>query len=476
MKKILDILLGKSESLRHTRNYMIGQIINKGLHFLLIPVTTALLTEAEYGINSLFNSTVNIFVVLLPLCIYKGVSRFYYDLQYDKKEMLGNQFLLMMLWMCGLTVVSALTIPMWKGLSGLSVTLCLWMILNSFMQSIINFYLAFLQSRKQSSTYARFSVISGVVTTLISVIWMMQLKEQVFLGIVYANSIVRTVGAIIAVIHMWPHMKFTMNATMRKEIYHFNLPLIPQMISSFILNYVDRYMINSMIDASSAGLYSFAYNFGIIINIIVLAINQTFGPEFYEMMNKKQYDRIAKQIRFYQKGLLTLSSFVVMFAPEVVVLIANPRYHVGIPVISVICYGYIVFHLYATISCYCTYYKKNSFIAVISVVSSIINIFLNYIFIGRFGYSAAAYTTIACQFIQYLLCRIGIKYLLKIKTHELNPTLLEIIYFILFTSLGLGIVDYFSMNLWLSILFKSIYTLGILLYIWREELVYEKHA
>ena len=82
MKKILDILLGKSESLKHTRNYMLGQIINKGLHFLLIPITTALLTEAEYGTNSLFNSTVNIFVVLLPLCIYKGVSRFYYDLQF----------------------------------------------------------------------------------------------------------------------------------------------------------------------------------------------------------------------------------------------------------------------------------------------------------------------------------------------------------------------------------------------------------
>lgn len=476
MKKIMDILLGKSESLKHTRNYMLGQIINKGLHFLLIPVTTALLSEAEYGVNSLFNSTVNIFVVILPLCIYKGVSRFYYDLQYDKKEMLGNQFVLMMIWMTLLTIVSATTLPLWKGLSGLSASLCLWMIFNSYMQSIINFYLAFLQSRKQSTYYATFSVISGVVTTILSVIWMMQLKEQVFLGIVYANSIIRTIGAVVAIIHMWPFMKFTFNATMRKEIYHFNLPLIPQMISSFILNYVDRYMINSMIDASSAGLYSFAYNFGIIINIIVLAINQTFGPEFYDMMNKKQYERIAKQVRFYQKGLLSLSSLIIMFAPEVVYIIADPRYHVGIPVISVICYGYIVFHLYATVSCYCTYYKKNSFVATISIIASICNVILNYFFIKWYGYSAAAYTTIVCQFIQYILCRYGITHILKIQTHELNTTLKEIVYFIVLTSLGLGIVDCFHLNMIGSILFKTMYTLGIVLYIWREELRSEKHA
>ena len=476
MKKILDILLGKSESLKHTRNYMLGQIINKGLHFLLIPVTTALLSEAEYGVNSLFNSTVNIFVVLLPLCIYKGVSRFYYDLQYDKKEMLGNQFALMMIWMTIITIISVCTIPLWKGLSGLTVQLCLWMIFNSFMQSIINFYLSFLQARKQSGTYALFSVISGVITTVLSVVWMMQLESQVFLGIVYANNVVRTVGAIIAVVHMWPHMSFKMNATMRKEIYHFNLPLIPQMISSFILNYVDRYMINSMVDASSAGLYSFAYNFGIIINIIVLAINQTFGPEFYGMMNNKQYDRIARQVRFYQKGLLSLSLFIVLFAPEVVYFIADPRYHVGIPVISVICYGYIAFHLYATVSCYCSYYKKNNYIAAFSIIASIINVILNYVFIGMFGYHAAAYTTIACQLIQYFLCRYGVTKILKIQTHELNESFFEVIYFMVLTSLGLGVVNYLGMNMLLSIGFKTIYSIVILLYIWREELRSEKHA
>ncbi|MBE6114218.1 MAG: hypothetical protein E7191_03980 [Erysipelotrichaceae bacterium] len=476
MKKLIDILLGKSESLKHTRNYMMGQIINKGLHFLLIPITTALLTEAEYGTNSLFNSTVNIFVVLLPLCIYKGVSRFYYDLQYDKKEMLGNQFLLMMIWMTLMSIISATSIPLWKGFSGLTTYLCLWMIFNSFMQSIINFYLAFLQSRKQSSIYAMYSVVIGVATTLISIVWMMQLEEQVFLGVIYANSIVRTIAAIVAIVHMWPHMKFNMNATMRKEIYHFNLPLIPQMISSFILNYVDRYMINAMVDSASSGLYSFAYNFGIIINIIVLAINQTFGPEFYEMMNKKNYDRIARQVSFYQKGLLTISSCIVLFAPEVVRIIANPRYHVGIPVIPAICYGYVAFHLYATVSCYCTYYKKNSFTAIISIVASIINIILNYFGIKHFGYQAAAYTTVICQFIQYLLCRYGVTHILKIQTHAFDKSLKEMIIFILLTYAGLYCVDTLQLTMIPGILFKSFYLLFVFAYIWREELHREKRA
>ena len=99
MKKLIDLLFGKNESLRHTRNYMMGQIINKGLGFLLIPITTSILSTVEYATNSIFSSTVNIFVIVMPLCIYKGVTRFYYDPKYDKKEMLGNEFLLMIIYM-----------------------------------------------------------------------------------------------------------------------------------------------------------------------------------------------------------------------------------------------------------------------------------------------------------------------------------------------------------------------------------------
>ena len=40
------------------------------------------------------------------------------------------------------------------------------------------------------------------------------------------------------------------------------------------------------------------------------------------------------------------------------------------------------------------YYKKSGFIAFASIVAAAINIILNYILIPRFGFVAAAYTTL----------------------------------------------------------------------------------
>ncbi len=469
MNKLIDILLGKNESLRHTRNYMLGQIINKGLGFLLIPITTKLLTEVEYGMNSIFTSTVNIFVILMPLCIYKGVIRFHFDKDYDQKEMLGNEFRLMIIYMLATGAFLGITVGMWRGLTGLSVYLCLLMLVHSFMQSIINFYLAYLQAHKRSERYAVLSVIYAAGSTLLGVFWMSQLETNHFMGLVYSILIFRTLFAIVGTIDMWKDMTFTKDEKIKKEIYHFCLPLIPHMISSFLLNYVDRYMINQIVGTGESGLYSFAYNFGLIVNIVVQAINQTYSPEFYELMNKNDYKGITRKVNLYQKGLLTISTMVVIFASEVIMIWANERYHSGAAIVPMICYGYIMFHLYATVSAYSTFYKRNAYIAVISIITSVINIILNYIFINMYGYGAAAYTTFASYFIQYLITCLGNKYYLKCEVHELKSTFVRAVTFIVVTYAGLLAISALGVGLIVGILLKLVLVALTLLIIWKDE-------
>lgn len=46
------------------------------------------------------------------------------------------------------------------------------------------------------------------------------------------------------------------------------------------------------------------------------------------------------------------------------------------------------------------YYKKPKYVMLGSVVSTVLNLILNYIFINMFGYIAAAYTTLVCYLLQ----------------------------------------------------------------------------
>ena len=49
------------------------------------------------------------------------------------------------------------------------------------------------------------------------------------------------------------------------------------------------------------------------------------------------------------------------------------------------------------------YYKKTKLIALGTMLAAGMNILLNAVFIPTFGYVAAAYTTVACYLLYYLL-------------------------------------------------------------------------
>ena len=66
------------------------------------------------------------------------------------------------------------------------------------------------------------------------------------------------------------------------------------------------------------------------------------------------------------------------------------------------------------------YYKKNKQIACFSVIASIINIVLNYIFIKKFGYIAAAYTTFISYLILLVLHYFGMKRVDKRKFYNIK--------------------------------------------------------
>ncbi|MBO6112254.1 MAG: polysaccharide biosynthesis C-terminal domain-containing protein [Lachnospiraceae bacterium] len=63
------------------------------------------------------------------------------------------------------------------------------------------------------------------------------------------------------------------------------------------------------------------------------------------------------------------------------------------------------------------FYKKTVMIAVNSIIAALINTGLNYVFIKKYGYAAAAYTTLAGYFILMCLHFISTRFILKEKLY-----------------------------------------------------------
>ena len=92
-----------------------------------------------------------------------------------------------------------------------------------------------------------------------------------------------------------------------------------------------------------------------------------------------------------------------LFGPELIAIFAPTEYLAAvwiIPPVSMSVYFISVYALFVNIE---FYFEKTKYVMYVSVLGAALNVFLNWVFITKYGYIAAGYTTVFC----YLLFSAG---------------------------------------------------------------------
>ena len=150
----------------------------------------------------------------------------------------------------------------------------------------------------------------------------------------------------------------------------------------------------------------------------------------------------------------------ILFAREIVIILADEKFHSALSVVPIVVIGYVFYGMYIVYGMYTGYKKKTIFTSIITVTAGISNIILNAIFLPKYGYIAAAYTTVVSYFIMFLLALLVDKVVLKQRITPLwmiwKPTLIMfgfIAFAYYLNTLSLGTILFFSLKLVLLALF-----------------------
>ena len=117
------------------------------------------------------------------------------------------------------------------------------------------------------------------------------------------------------------------------------------------------------------------------------------------------------------------------------------------------------------------YYKKTTYIAIASVFCALANVGLNYVFIKRFGYYAAGYTTLFCYVLLALFHFFFCKKILKKEEIPINSIFNLKLYLITFAAMLLIMIfmvityDYF----WVR--YSMLAVIIVLVIIYRKKLL-----
>ena len=195
--------------------------------------------------------------------------------------------------------------------------------------------------------------------------------------------------------------------TFNKEYYWFSLkysiPVIPHGLSQVVLASSDKIMIENYLGKTEAGLYSFGSNVAGIVRVTTLSLDNVYGPWFYDQINQENYSKVKKFSSIYIIMMCAFISLIILLVPEIVFIAGGDKYSSSVyAVIPSVTSMFFTF-LYTLPSTVEYFYGKTWIIAASSVFSAILNIILNLIFIPRYGYIAAVYTTLVSYIIYFLI-------------------------------------------------------------------------
>lgn len=168
-------------------------------------------------------------------------------------------------------------------------------------------------------------------------------------------------------------------------------------------------MIERMIGAEEAGIYSLAYSVSLVMTIFNTALMQTLSPWIYKRIKAKKVEELAPIAYITLTLVAGVNVLLIAFAPEVVAVFAPKAYYDAIWVIPPVAMSVFFTYSYDLFAKFAFYYEKTGFIMAASIIGAILNVVLNGIFIQWFGYRAAGYTTLVC----YIIYDIGHYFFMK---------------------------------------------------------------
>lgn len=382
--------------------YMIGNVTQKGIAFFVVPIYTRVLSSSEYGMYSIFQSWTNILVILATLNLYTGV---FTKILVDHKDDRDSYTSCMQGLSTTITAILFIFYLIFQDVSESVLELDRPTIIMMFVYFWTYPATCFWQIRQKVEyryiSMALMTIAIAILTpaTSLFLLYLTSLREN---AVIWGYMIPQIgIGLILYLVQFYRGRVFY-NRENWSYALKYNIPLVPHYLSLIVLAQSDRIMIKEYCGKSQAGIYNLAYQISMMMGIFIGSVTAALVPWTYEKLKIKETGSVKRinVMLCIVIGIMTIAAILV--APEIVMIMGTEEYYQAIwviPAVSISVYFKFVYSLFGNVE---LYYGKTKYVMVASTAAALINVILNAIFIPKYGFIAAGYTTLLCYFMLLL--------------------------------------------------------------------------
>lgn len=403
---------------KNTAIVSIGKICTQLITFFLLPVYTAVLSNEEYGVVDLLNTLTSLLLPIATLQIEQGIFRYLLDCRENKEKQTTlittvSKFILVQSAICILIFLCASPF--------IHNEYKYFLMANLLMGILSSISLQICRGLGDNKTYAVGSLITGALTVILNVIFIVVFKWGAY-GMLIATTISNLLCAIYVFVKkkIYKYIDIKQNdKKLLKDIIKYSVPLIPNMISWWIVSASDRTIISAVIGVAQNGIYSAANKFSGIFSTLYSVFNLTWTESASININSEDRDEFFSKIfdfivRFF--GSLCLGTIAVM--PFVFGILVNEKFAESYYQIPILILGSVFNILVSFLGSVYVAKKLTKEIAKTSIIAAIINIVVNIALINQIGLYAASISTVIAYFAMFIYRWIDVKKYVSIKTNK----------------------------------------------------------
>lgn len=380
--------------------YGLGLGLNYGISFILLPVYSRLMVEADYGRLEVLNRTMEI-VSLLFLTQY-GITyiRFYRDRAEEQyRRLVTSTCIYVVLLVAGLMTffMSVFSVQLSEGLF-LTPDFSHYVILCAvryFMQMAFVVPFLYFQATEQPTKYIIISSASFATTLTLNIVFLYTMADKIaavlWAGILGSGIFVLAVGIPV----FWRSAK-KLDLGISWQIVKFSWSFTFLGFLSFVLNSGDRLILNRYFGAAEVGIYSAGYKIAQALSTFVFSPTlRAWNAKMVDVLRRPDGVRFLARLTTYALLLYSVLGLIVsVYSREIISVAVDRRYFACYAIVPLIVLAYAGDGLQMFMDS-AFYYTKKTYMKMWHGFTTAACLGLYFLLIPHYGMFGAAWATLA---------------------------------------------------------------------------------
>ena len=385
-------------------------ILVKGGSFLLLPLYLNLMTQEEFGNYSYIFSIVGMLGFVFGMGQHATLNRFYHSKEYSRDTLIENLHLVLFSSFIFITLILTIFHDRFIRLFfkfSINDALYYTMIVLAILVALNQVFMSYLYQSENIKLAQKKNLFDFFIVNILALSCLYFLpypKDELRIFAITVSYIISLVIFYRKFIFKH-HLKFlNRSKVFYKRILFNGFPVSIGAFANFFISFGDRFAIEKLLDRTSLGIFSFSM---VIVGILMLIFNSFMNVWFPFLFKEVNLDISFK--RTYKIIIIFLGISLLAGLGFYILVYILSNYFIEYSYIKSLDFLWILvlasfFQIAGMfIASYYQIFEKNHLSVPINILAGVLNIYLNYYFIEKYGIKGAAISTLIISFLLFLI-------------------------------------------------------------------------